>query len=957
MSATLPKLAIYFVPSAVLNLLAYLYPAVGQIIPDRTLGSENSQVVPNVEIKGVQSDRIDGGAMRGSNLFHSLQEFNIPEGRGAYFSNPDGIINILTRVTGGNPANIFGTLGVLGNANLFLINPRGIVFGPNARLDLRGSFLASSADSIVFENSFEFSASNPSAPPLLTINIPNGLRFRDRPGSITVLGSGHNLQAIPKIGGTDFRNRPVGLQVDRDRTLALVGGEITIAGGNLTAPAGQIELGSIGSEALVKLTPLPSVDEEIRGGGWAFDYTGIDNFQDIRLIQAASAITVSDKGGPVNLTGRQITVTNGSAIHSSTDGAGAAGSITVRGTETIEVSGFAPSIYPSGLFADVRQGATGKGGKVTIETARLLLAGGGQISSGTFGQGNGSTLTVRASDAIEIIANLSKEPFPSGLYTTAAPISSGNGGDITIATGRLQIVGGKVSSDTLGQGNGGNLTIEAQQLRVEEGGQIGTGTYDRGNGGNLTIRASESVELIGFIDRFPSGIFSAVTPKAVGQAGNLTVETKRLRLENGGRIASDTLGQGNGGNLTVRASESVELIGASATSPSGFFTSVAPGGVGKAGNLTVETARLRLEDGAQISAGVFGKGDGSNLTVRATEAVEVSGKTAKGNPSALFASVLETGVGKGGNVTIVTERLQVDNGGVVGVSDFSGTGGAGTLTVAANSILLDRGILNAQTKAGNQGNIELSAGDIQLRQGSMIEANALGSATGGNVTLNSDILLGFPGENSDITANAQTAQGGRVTVNVPNIFGIASVDREQLRDNLGLTDAEFAALQVNPTFLLSSSDISAISQTAGPDLQGTVTFSTAGVNPAQGLVELPQNIVDPAALIAANPCTQGAGSEFTITGRGGLPPSPNDLLDGEVSQFNWVEPAVGSGEESQKSKVKSQNSSLSFFPLPSPIPAQGWVIDGTGEVTLVAYNPGNPVSDRTPKSSNVCLPR
>ncbi|MFB2924046.1 filamentous hemagglutinin N-terminal domain-containing protein [Aerosakkonema funiforme] len=956
MSATLPKLSIYFASSAVVSLLAYLYPAGGQIIPDRTLGSENSQVVPNVEIKGVQSDRIDGGAIRGSNLFHSLQEFNIPEGRGAYFSNPDGIINILTRVTGGNPANIFGTLGVLGNANLFLINPRGIVFGPNARLDLRGSFLASTADSIIFENSFEFSASNPSAPPLLTINIPNGLRFRDNPGSITVLGTGHNLQAIPQIGSTDFRNRPVGLQVDRDRTLALVGGEVTIAGGNLTAPAGHIELGSIGSEALVKLTPLPSVDEQVRGG-WALDYTGIDNFQDIRLIQAASAITVSDKGGPVNLTGRRITVTDGSAIHSSTDGAGAAGSITVRGTETIEVSGFTPLIYPSGLFADVRQGATGKGGEVTIETARLLLAGGGQISSATFGQGDGSTLTVRAGDAIEIIGNLSKEQLPTSiLFTAAAPISSGNGGDITIETGRLYIAGeGKISSATYGQGNGGNITIETGQLRLEDGAQIASDTYAQGNGGNLTVRASETIELIDSSSTAtsPSGFFSAVAPEAVGKAGNLTVETARLRLEGGAQISAGVFGQGDGGNLTVNASESVELIGGTSAFPSTLYTSVALGGVGQAGDLTIETARLRLEGGAQISAGVFGQGNGGNLTVRASEGVEVSGSTAKGNSSALFASVQATGVGQGGNVTIVTERLQVDNGGVVGVNDFSGTGGAGTLTVAANSILLDRGILTAQTKAGNQGNIELSAGDIQLRQGSIIEANALGSATGGNVTLNSDILLAFAGENSDITANAQTAQGGRVTVNVPNIFGIAGIDREQLRDNLGLSDAEFAALQINPTFLLPSSDISAISQTAGPDLQGTIAFSAAGVNPAQGLVELPQNIVDPAALIAANPCTQGAGSEFTITGRGGLPPSPNDPLDSEVPQFGWVEPVKGSGG------VGEWGSGGIKIPIPSasPIPAQGWVMNGTGEVMLVAYNPGNAVFDRTPKSSSVCLPR
>jgi filamentous hemagglutinin family protein len=118
-------------------------PAMAQITPDNSLGNENSVVVPNQNINGLDSDRIDGGAIRGSNLFHSFQEFNIDNGRGAYFSNPENISNILTRVTGNNLSKILGTLGVLGNANLFLINPNGIVFGPNARLDVGGRANAS----------------------------------------------------------------------------------------------------------------------------------------------------------------------------------------------------------------------------------------------------------------------------------------------------------------------------------------------------------------------------------------------------------------------------------------------------------------------------------------------------------------------------------------------------------------------------------------------------------------------------------------------------------------------------------------------------------------------------------------------------------------------------------------------------------------------------------------------
>jgi len=159
--------------------------AVAQITPDQTLGEESSVVVPNQEIRGIDSDRVEGGARRNSNLFHSFQKFNVESGRGVYFSNPDGIANILTRVTGQEISNINGTLGALGNANLFLINPNGIVFGPGARLDVQGSFVGSTADSILFEN-YEFSATNPNAPPLLTINVPTGLQMGNNPGEIVV---------------------------------------------------------------------------------------------------------------------------------------------------------------------------------------------------------------------------------------------------------------------------------------------------------------------------------------------------------------------------------------------------------------------------------------------------------------------------------------------------------------------------------------------------------------------------------------------------------------------------------------------------------------------------------------------------------------------------------------------------------------------------------------------------
>ena len=152
-------------------------PALAQIIPDETLGSEGSRLTPNVQIRGDLADRIDGGATRSSVLFHSFSEFNVGDAQRVYFSNPTGIESILSRVTGSDISDIMGTLGVDGTADLFLLNPNGIVFGENARLDIAGSFMATTADRFVFEDEQAFSAIAPDAPPLLTVNVSPGLQW------------------------------------------------------------------------------------------------------------------------------------------------------------------------------------------------------------------------------------------------------------------------------------------------------------------------------------------------------------------------------------------------------------------------------------------------------------------------------------------------------------------------------------------------------------------------------------------------------------------------------------------------------------------------------------------------------------------------------------------------------------------------------------------------------------
>lgn len=337
--------------------------AQSNIVPDDTLGDESSIVTP-ININGLPSDEIEGGAQRGANLFHSFSEFNVNSGRGAYFANPAGIENIFSRVTGANPSEILGTLGVSGDANLFLINPNGIIFGENGRLDVGGSFVGSTADSVVFDNDFEFSASNPQAPPLLTVNVPIGLQFGSNPGNIV--------------------NRSVnGLEVQPENTLALVGGEIDIEGGVLLAPDGRIELGSAAGNNQVSL-----VSTNI---GYNLDYDKVEIFQDINLRKAALVDTSGEGGGSIQVQGKNITLADKTSMFADTLGEQNGSGVFIQ-AERLTLKD------DSLVTADVL--GSGQGGNVAIVTGQLHIADGGGLSASTFNEGNAGKVSIRAWNSV-----------------------------------------------------------------------------------------------------------------------------------------------------------------------------------------------------------------------------------------------------------------------------------------------------------------------------------------------------------------------------------------------------------------------------------------------------------------------------------------------------------------------------------------------------------------------------
>ncbi len=904
-----------------------------QIIPDETLGAESSVVTPDT-IKGIESDRISGGAARGNNLFHSFREFNIGEGRGGYFENPAVIENIFSRVTGSNPSEILGTLGVLGNANLFFLNPNGILFGPNASLDLNGSFLGTTADNILFPDGKQFSATNPDVPPLLTVNVqqPIGLEFQGK-GTIARIENRSTAPAGEDLSGESLS----GLRVLDGQSLLLVGGDVAIDGGGLHALNGRVELAGAANDGTVGL----SVDENNLSLSFPEELARAD----ISLTNEAFVSTSGKGGGEIQVWGRRVKLSEGSQIAANTLGLEAGGGLTVNATESVQLIGTSAGGQPpgresgvegeigeitrlinlyqllttpsSGLFAETE--GIGEGGELTISTPALLVQDGAIVSAVTLGSGEAGNLTVTATESVQLIGASAINKLKSGLYTIA-----------------------------FGSGKAGDLTISAGQLLISDGAWANTGTLGSGAGGNLTVTATESVQLIGtspidpltrglFVPvfeiedpenlasaQFPGGLFTSTLGSGVG--GNLTIRTGQLLVRDGALAITGTIGSsGDGGNLTVAATESVQLIGPSLGTTTEdvregrFFSGLSTTtdlGTGEAGYLRINTPTLLVQEEGLIIADTFTSGAGGSITVKAntfeatnggrlftrTSSSEDAGNitlkvqdriTLAGAGSGLFANTEASSTGDGGSIFIDPTTMMIRDGAQVAVNS-SGSGRGGDIDLQTGSLTLDKGTITAETASNQGGDINLTISNLlTLSNNSQITATAStdeAGGNGGNIRIDAPFIIAFPNEDSNIQANAFEGNGGNVTINTNGIFGI------EFRD------------QQTPL-----SDITASSEFGQ---QGEVEINTSAVDPTRGLNNLPQEAVETEVAQSCQETGSQSTLEFFDIGRGGLPPTPEDLFSSEVVIAEWI--PLDLAEDQTLDEIFSESELMKITILKSP---------------------------------------
>jgi filamentous hemagglutinin family protein len=919
-SACCPRFRLTLSFSLCLNIalgLGLLHPSVvqAQVRADRTL-SRASQV-------NLEGNRwvITEGTSSGTNLFHSFEEFSVPENGTASFQgiNP-AIANIFARVTGQLRSDINGTIealqtnGALSPANLFLLNPNGILFGPNARLNLGGSFIATTADRVWFADGVQFSASTPQDVPLLTVSTPIGLQFGENPGRLVNRSIAQNFSRTGEVLLDPSGSEARGLRVLPGQTLALVGGSITSRGGGLVAgsegaePGGRVELASVAANEFVEL--IPSTTD------WSLGFTLVQNFDDIRLSQGTIVNASGDNGGAIVVQGRNIRIANGSQLFSVTQ-AGRGESIVVNATDRLIVTGALNQVN-SLLYTQTQ--ASGSAGDIQLSARQLHVSDTGFITSLSSSSGQGGDVIVNTVETVEVIGR------PSSIVTLAD-----------------------------GEGAAGDLQISTRQLNIFDGGEVGSIASNTGRGGDVIVNASESVNIIGIstspdlADDDRGGNLLAQTQAGgenAGAAGDIIVMTDRLLLQNGGQIASSTIGGGDAGQLTVRARD-IELTGialddngspflssledGSLPYPSGLFSGAGPGSSGNGGPLRVIADRLSLDNGAVLQSNTFGSGNAGNMEIRVRESITVSGR-APGNliptgitaisgglPGSGFREV-RSATGSSGNIQLETQALRVEDGAVIATSSINPAAtGAGQLQIQARSIALSHHAqLNARTESGGRDSATIDLRGLELltlQGGSQITTRAgveTGGGNGGTIRIQSRYIVAEPVGDNDISADAGAGDGGDVNITA-NIIGLVQQDRP-------------------------SSPQSGITASSDRGVSGTITIRSPELDPTRGLLELPTDVVDASRLIAqtcrpANP--EAPQSAFVITGRGGLPPTPSDPGSSNIVESPWITLANEAEQTAPAAEIATS--------MPAPIvEAQGWQVGEDGEIILVARSPNRP---------------
>jgi filamentous hemagglutinin family protein len=755
---------------------------------DGTLGTAGNLSLPgpNYEIKA------EYGQQAGANLFHSFQQFNIHSGESARFTGPDSVQNIISRVTGGSASWVDGALrSEIPGADFYLLNTAGIMFGPNAALDLGGSFHAGTADYLRFgENERFYTMAQENE--VLSVAAPTAFGFLDNDvAAITFEGRG-------EITEEEWEENPTGFNVAEGETISFIGGDIEITNGihyetqevdedgnplfekakdengypfrdaegnyvlardeegnlipimvtafqeDIEAPGGQINMVSVASPGEAVLTSS------------APDTFAFEKMGNIKISEAAIADvsgsgsgnifirgeqivldagelwsnTLGDKdGGKISIEGKEISLTNCSVIYSTTYEKGRGGNVILKASESVTLSGDSESTEGSKveLSTQYNDENAGNAGDLLIEAKNISLSE-STLRSSTHGKGNAGDITIKASESF----NSARSFY-------------------------------HLTSEQESSGKGGKLLIEAKDILFETGSFVNSVTYGEGNAGDVTLKSSESFGL-----GISSSILLSVSWSSTGDGGTLFIQAKDISIEDFSTINSGTYGGGKGGSVKLEADKSVTISDSSILARTVGSNEEAVGGT-----VSIETKDLYLNEGSDITTTASKNARGGDVTIKASETVMLSGTNTDGTASKIHTSALSEAedAGDAGNVLIEANALLLKDGGWIQAStQGAGNGGQITIHAAENAELVggnphgenadgfSSGIYadssGTSEHAGKAGDILITAGALRIQDGARISNSTKGHGQGGVITVEAEGPVTITGDSLQIEFQA-----------------------------------------------------------------------------------------------------------------------------------------------------------------------------------------------------------
>jgi filamentous hemagglutinin family protein len=867
---------------AVASALCAGAPAQAQITTDGTLGAAQAFNGLNTTIPASL------GRQAGGNLFHSFGQFNVPTGGSATFSGPDSVSNIISRVTGGQASLIDGLLrSTIANANLFLINPRGIVFGPGASLDLTGSFHASTAHYLKLADGTRFEATA-TPNPILTAAAPAAFGFLGPTGPVNVRQGSLQLaepaRSLSLVGGpVNVSGATLGTAAGDLQLVATAGpGEVTLAGaptpGMALAPVtiqrSNLVAGSAFDAAAGTITPPGRI--LIRGGEMVIASSLVQSSNLSAAVappleaSAAGNLQVSSsvieanaqdtgRGADIALAGENVTIDRATdvAAWSSWGGSGDI-DISARGALRILATPADAPRYSRVLnlaYGPGPGGATRLGGDtVTVEASSVehYTEGAGnagpialrgrvvELLTGAFvgnynlpgSTGSGGSVDIAATERVRL-AGVDWTGFRTNVLTQT--YNAHDAGAIRLAAPVVELVNASIGSagDLAGVGANGSITLAGStRVTLTDQAFVGGATGNVRRGGDVRVDAGDVVLSAG-------GNLEANT-RGTGRAGDVVVSaTGNLVVSDGAGLENNTLGAGRAGDVVVR-------VAGDAVIDNGFVQSLAFAG-GDAGRVDVQARGLAIVGDGRINSTTFADGASGEVAVRADRVALLAGGSITANSG--------FGIGAGGRVIVEATEEVVLSGGGLSAGTFGG-GNGGNIEVKAPRLVVEGAEIAANTGGtGHAGNIVLDVGDLEVRGGSALTSGnglttgQVGTGNAGEIRIRASGSVLVTGRSFIETSTFSTGLGGHITVDAGELA---------IRDG-GYLNSATAGAGPGGTITIRAG---AVRLTDG----GEGIFATAFDSGQGGRIQVttPRLLIAGAAQIGANTAARGHAGSIVI---------------------------------------------------------------------------------------------